>query len=39
MAEQNPGKAGTYDSKKGGKFEPQTKASPPPPPRPGRNKD
>ena len=25
-----------YDPKKGGKFEPTTKATPPPPPRPGR---
>lgn len=29
-------KKGTYDPKKGGKFEPTTKATPPPPPRPGR---
>lgn len=29
---------GTYDPKKGGKFEPTTKAQPPPPPRPGGNK-
>lgn len=29
---------GTYDPKKGGKFEPTTKAKPPPPPRPGGNK-
>ncbi len=28
-------KKGTYDPKKGGKFEPTTKATPPPP-RPGR---
>ncbi|MET4430306.1 hypothetical protein ABIA65_003612 [Mycolicibacterium sp. 624] len=28
-------KQGTYDPKKGGKFEPTTKATPPPPPRPG----
>ena len=26
-------KPGTYDPKKGGKFEPTTKATPPPPPR------
>jgi hypothetical protein len=32
-------KQGTYDPKKGGKFEPTTKATPPPPPRPGRNKN
>jgi hypothetical protein len=32
-------KQGSYDPKKGGKFTPQTKAKPPPPPRPGRNKD
>ena len=31
-------KQGGYDPKKGGKFTPQTKAKPPPPPRPGRNK-
>jgi hypothetical protein len=31
-------KKDTYDSKKGGKFEPTTKAKPPPPPRPGHNK-
>ena len=30
--------AGTFDPKKGGKFEPTTKATPPPPPRPGHNK-
>ena len=39
MAEQNPGKAGGSDPKKGGKFEPAIKATPPPPPRPGRKKD
>ena len=27
-----PGQAGSYDPKKGGKFEPTTKATPPPPP-------
>jgi hypothetical protein len=32
-------KQGSYDPKKGGKFSPTTKAKPPPPPRPGRNKD
>ncbi len=32
-------KQGSYDPKKGGKFEPTTKAKPPPPPRPGHNKD
>jgi hypothetical protein len=32
-------KQGTYDPKKGGKFAPTTKAKPPPPPRPGHNKD
>jgi hypothetical protein len=31
----NP-KPGTYDPKTGGKFEPTTKAVPPPPPEPGR---
>lgn len=31
--------AGTFDPKKGGKFEPTTKAKPPPPPRPGHNKN
>lgn len=31
-------KKSTYDPKKGGKFEPTTKAQPPPPPRPGRKK-
>ncbi len=29
-------KAGTYDPKQGGKFEPTTKAAPPPPRQPGR---
>lgn len=29
-------KKGTYDPKTGGKFEPTTKATPPPPPQPGR---
>ena len=28
-------KKSSYDPKKGGKFEPTTKAKPPPPPRPG----
>jgi hypothetical protein len=32
-------KQGSYDPKKGGKFSPTTKAKPPPPPRPGHNKD
>lgn len=31
-------KGNTYDPKKGGKFEPTTKAKPPPGPRPGGNK-
>jgi len=39
MAEQQQGKAGGFDPKKGGKFEPATKASPPPPARPGRKRD
>lgn len=33
-----PGKPGTFDPKKGGKFEPSHKATPPPPPRPGRKR-
>jgi len=39
MTQPQPGKAGGYDPKKGGKFEPGTKATPPPPPQPGRKKD
>jgi hypothetical protein len=39
MTQPQPGKAGGFDPKKGGKFEPATKASPPPPARPGRKKD
>lgn len=35
----NQPKPGTYDPKKGGKFEPTTKAVPPPPPPPGRKKN
>ena len=35
MAEPRPG---SYDPKKGGKFEPTTKATPPPPPQTGRKK-
>lgn len=31
----DPKQGNTYDPKKGGKFSPTTKATPPPPPRPG----
>lgn len=33
-----PGQPGTYDPKTGGKFEPTTKSTPPPPRLPGRKK-
>ena len=36
MTEPKVGTAGTYDPKEGGKFEPTTKATPPPPRQPGR---